>query len=96
MKPVGEQNNRKEIGSYTACCPGEHSSGNAARLGAIDRVGNGRLPALPGEAVLHFLTRQPKWKAAQRMRLKLTGGRFWLLRNLILTRISAMKEETAR
>jgi transposase len=66
--------NRKQVGSYTGCCPGEHSSGNCRRLGAIDRMGNGRVRALLVEAVWRFLTWQPKWKAAQRMRVKLTGG----------------------
>lgn len=66
--------NRKQVGSYTGCCPGEHSSGNARRLGAIDRMGNGRVRALLVEAVWRFLIWQPKWKAAQRMRVKLTGG----------------------
>jgi len=66
--------NRKQVGSYTGCCPGEHSSGNARRLGAIDRMGNGRVRALLVEAVWRFLIWQPKWKAAQRMRVRLTGG----------------------
>jgi transposase len=66
--------NRKQVGSYTGCCPGEHSSGNARRLGGIDRMGNGRVRALLVEAVWRFLKWQPGWKAAQRMRVKLTGG----------------------
>jgi len=66
--------NRKQVGSYTGCCPAEHSSGHARRLGAIDRMGNGRVRALLVEAVWRFLMWQPKWKAAQRMRVKLTGG----------------------
>ncbi len=28
----GRFNNRKQIGSYTGCCPGEHSSGGKQRL----------------------------------------------------------------
>lgn len=66
--------NRKQVGSYTGCCPGEHSSGNARRLGGIDRMGNGRVRALLVEAVWRFLQWQPGWKAAERMRVKLTGG----------------------
>ena len=38
--------NRKQVGSYTGCCPGEHSSGNKRRVGGIDRMGNGRVRAL--------------------------------------------------
>jgi transposase len=66
--------NRKQIGSYTGCCPGEHSSGNQRRLGAIDRMGNGRVRCLLVEAVWRFLKWQPHWKAAQKMKIKLGGG----------------------
>ena len=67
-------NNRKQIGSYTGCCPGEHSSGNQRRVGSIDRMGNGRVRALLVEAVWRFLRWQPGWKAAQRMKVKLADG----------------------
>lgn len=66
--------NRKQIGSYTGCCPGEHSSGHNRRLGSIDRMGNGRVRALLVEAVWRFLRWQPGWKAAQRMKVKLADG----------------------
>ena len=66
--------NRKQIGSYTGCCPGEHSSGGKRRLGSIDRMGNGRVRALLVEAVWRFLRWQPGWKAAQRLQVKLTAG----------------------
>jgi transposase len=66
--------NRKQIGSYTGCCPGEHSSGDHRRLGSIDRMGNGRVRALLVEAVWRFLRWQPGWKAAQRMKVKLADG----------------------
>jgi transposase len=67
-------NNRKQIGSYTGCCPGEHSSGGKRRLGSIDRMGNGRVRCLLVEAVWRFLLWQPGWKAAQRMKVKLADG----------------------
>ena len=67
-------NNRKQIGSYTGCCPGEHSSGGKRRVGSIDRMGNGRMRALLVEAVWRFLRWQPDWKSAQRMKAKLTDG----------------------
>ncbi|MDB6108898.1 MAG: transposase, family [Pedosphaera sp.] len=67
-------NNRKQIGSYTGCCPGEHSSGGQRRLGSIDRMGNGRVRSLLVEAVWRFLVWQPEWKAAQRMKVKLAAG----------------------
>ena len=66
--------NRKQIGSYTGCCPGEHSSGGHRRVGSIDRMGNGRVRALLVEAVWRFLRWQPDWKAAQRMKVKLADG----------------------
>lgn len=66
--------NRKQIGSYTGCCPGEHSSGGKRRVGSIDRLGNGRVRCLLVEAVWRFLKWQPGWKAAQKMKIKLAGG----------------------
>lgn len=67
-------NNRKQIGSYTGCCPGEHSSGGKRRVGSIDRMGNGRVRCLLVEAVWRFLQWQPEWKAARKMKLKLADG----------------------
>jgi transposase len=66
--------NRKQVGSYTGCCPGEHSSGNKRRVGGIDRLGNGRVRALLVEAVWRFLQWQPHWKAATKMKTKLGAG----------------------
>jgi len=66
--------NRKQVGSYTGCCPGEHSSGNQRRVGSIDRMGNGRVRALLVEAVWRFLQWQPRWKAAAKMKTKLGAG----------------------
>ena len=66
--------NRKQVGSYTGCCPGEHSSGGKRLVGGIDRMGNGRVRALLVEAVWRFLKWQPGWNAAQRMKIKLGAG----------------------
>jgi len=66
--------NRKQVGSYTGCCPGEHSSGKQRRVGSIDRLGNGRVRALLVEAVWRFLQWQPNWKAAVKMKTKLGAG----------------------
>jgi len=66
--------NRKQIGSYTGCCPGEHSTGGKQRLGSIDRMGNGRVRCLLVEAVWRFLKWQPHWKAALKMKTKLGAG----------------------
>ena len=66
--------NRKQVGSYTGCCPGEHSSGGKRRVGGIDRMGNGRVRALLVEAVWRMLRWQPGWKAAVKLKLKLGAG----------------------
>jgi transposase len=66
--------NRKQIGSYTGCCPSEHSSGGHQRIGCIDRLGNGRVRTVLVEAVWRLLQWQPGWKAAQKMKLRLAGG----------------------
>jgi transposase len=66
--------NRKQIGSYTGCCPGEHSSGGKRRVGSIDRMGNGRVRSILVEAVWRFLMWQPHWKAAAKMKTKLASG----------------------
>ena len=66
--------NRKQVGSYTGCCPGEHSSGGKRQVGCIDRMGNGRVRAMLVEAVWRFLKWQPGWKAAQKMKVKLAAG----------------------
>ncbi len=70
----GRFHNRKQIGSYTGCCPGEHSSGGKQRMGGIDRMGNGRVRCLLVEAVWRFLVWQPGWKAAQKHKVKLGEG----------------------
>jgi len=66
--------NRKQVGSYTGCCPGERSSGDKRQVGGIDRMGNGRVRALLVEAVWRFLKWQPGWKAAQKIKVKLAAG----------------------
>ena len=66
--------NRKQVGSYTGCCPGEHSSGGKRRLGCIDRMGNGRVRSILVETVWRLLLWQPCWKSARKMKLKLLDG----------------------
>jgi transposase len=70
----GRFHNRKQIGSYTGCCPGEHSTGGVQRFTGIDRMGNGTVRTILVEAVWRFLRWQPGWKAAQGMKVKLAGG----------------------
>ena len=65
---------RKAVGSYTGCCPSEHSSGGVQRFGAIDRHGNKHLRVLLVEAVWRLLRWQPAWHARQKYLHKLRHG----------------------
>jgi transposase len=63
--------NRKAPGSYTGCCPGEHSSGPNQRYGSIDRHGNPRVRMQLVEAVWRLLRHQPNWHARVKMTARL-------------------------
>ncbi|HEX5091434.1 MAG TPA: IS110 family transposase, partial [Burkholderiales bacterium] len=65
---------RKAIGSYTGCCPSEHSSSSVQRFGHIDRHGNARVRVLLVEAVWRLLKWQPGWHARQKWLAKLKHG----------------------
>src|SRR5262249_27888254 len=65
---------RKAIGSYTGCCPSEHSSGGIQRFGTIGRHGNKHLRMLLVEAVWRLLCWQPTWHARQKYLQKLQHG----------------------
>ena len=65
---------RKAIGSYTGCCPSEHSSGGVQRFGHIDRHGNKHVRVLLVEAVWRLLKYQPGWHARQKFLQKLLHG----------------------
>lgn len=65
---------RKAVGSYTGCCPSEHSSGGVQRFGHIDRHGNAQVRTLLVEAVWRLLRWQPKWHAYVKYREKLLHG----------------------
>ena len=65
---------RKAVGSYTGCCPSEHSSGGVQRFGHIDRHGNPRVRVLLVEAVWRLLLWQPFWHARQKFLQKLKHG----------------------
>jgi transposase len=65
---------RKAVGSYTGCCPSEHSSGGVQRFGAIDRHGNKHVRTLLVEAVWRLLRWQPNWHARQKYLEKLKHG----------------------
>ena len=65
---------RKAIGSYTGCCPSEHSSGGVQRFGHIDRHGNKHIRTLLVEAVWRLLKFQPQWHARVKYLQKLKHG----------------------
>lgn len=65
---------RKAVGSYTGCCPSEHSSGGVQRFGNIDRHGNKHVRVLLVEAVWRLLRWQPGWHARQKYLEKLKHG----------------------
>lgn len=65
---------RKAIGSYTGCCPSEHSSGGVQRFGHIDRHGNKHVRTLLVEAVWRLLRWQPGWHARKKMLEKMKVG----------------------
>jgi transposase len=65
---------RKAIGSYTGCCPSEHSSGGVQRFGHIDRHGNKHVRTLLVEAVWRLLKHQPQWHARVKYLPKLKHG----------------------
>lgn len=65
---------RKAVGSYTGCCPSEHSSGGVQRFGHIDRHGNRHVRVLLVEAVWRLLRWQPFWHARQKFLQKLKHG----------------------
>lgn len=65
---------RKAIGSYTGCCPSEHSSGGVQRFGHIDRHGNKHIRTLLVEAVWRLLRWQPNWHARVKYLPKLKHG----------------------
>jgi len=65
---------RKAVGSYTGCCPSEHSSGGVQRFGHIDRHGNRHVRVLLVEAVWRLLRWQPQWHARQKWLEKMKHG----------------------
>jgi transposase len=72
---------RKAIGSYTGCCPSEHSSGGVQRFGHIDRHGNKHVRTLLVEAVWRLLQWQPGWHARLKYLQKLKHGA-WLKKKI--------------
>lgn len=65
---------RKAPGSYTGCCPSEHSSGPHQRQGSIDRHGNKHVRHLLVETVWRLLRYQPLWHARTKLIQRMTTG----------------------
>lgn len=65
---------RKAPGSYTGCCPSEHSSGGTQRQGSIDRHGNKHVRVLLVEAVWRLLRYQPLWHARTKFIKRMTAA----------------------
>jgi transposase len=65
---------RKAPGSYTGCCPSEHSSGGTQRQGSIDRHGNKHVRVLLIEAVWRLLRYQPLWHARRKLIARMTAS----------------------
>lgn len=63
----GRFKHRKAPGSYTGCCPSEHTSGANVRQGSIDRHGNKHVRTLLVETVWRLLRFQPLWHARRKL-----------------------------
>jgi transposase len=73
-------NNRRQVGSYTGLCPGEHSSGNTRLQSCVTKHGNPRLRAALVELAWRLVRFQPnykpvlKWKEILRRGALATGA----------------------
>jgi len=68
----GRFKHRKAPGSYTGCCPSEHTSGPNVRQGSIDRHGNKHVRVLLVETVWRLLRYQPLWHARRKLIERMT------------------------
>jgi transposase len=66
--------NRRQIGSYTGLCPGEHSSGHTRRQGCVTKHGNPRLRAALVELAWRMVRFQPEYRAVVKWRHLLAKG----------------------
>ena len=67
-------NNRRQVGSYTGLCPGEHSSGDTRRQTCVTKHGNPRLRAALVEAAWRLVRFQPNYKPVVKWRKILAKG----------------------
>ncbi len=66
--------NRRQIGSYTGLCPGEHSSGNTRVQSCVTKHGNPRLRAALVELAWRMVRFQPGYKPVVKWRAVLAKG----------------------
>ena len=66
--------NRRQIGSYTGLCPGEHSSGNTRLQSCVTKHGNPRLRAALVELAWRLVRFQPDYKPVVKWRKVLAKG----------------------
>lgn len=66
--------NRRQVGSYTGLCPGEHSSGNTRLQTCVTKHGNPRLRAALVEAAWRLVRFQPEYRPVVKWRQTLAKG----------------------
>lgn len=66
--------NRRQVGSYTGLCPGEHSSGQARLQTCVTKHGNPRLRAALVELAWRLVRFQPDYKPVVKWRQVLAKG----------------------
>src|SRR5205814_6560547 len=66
--------NRRQVGSYTGLCPGEHSSGNTRLQSCVTKHGNPRLRAALVELAWRMVRFQPNYKPVRKWRAILAKG----------------------
>ena len=67
-------NNRRQVGSYTGLCPGEHSSGNTRLQSCVTKHGNPRLRAALVELAWRLVRFQPNYKPVVKWKEVLRHG----------------------
>jgi transposase len=66
--------NRRQVGSYTGLCPGEHSSGNTRLQSCVTKHGNPRLRAALVELAWRLVRFQPNYKPVVKWQQTLRRG----------------------
>ena len=61
--------NRRQVGSYTGLCPGEHTSGETRRQGGVTKHGNPRVRHFLVETAWRLAEWQPDYPPLQRLQL---------------------------